>query len=42
VGVPAEMRRPGGPVEQVEENIASSIPGRVFVPTARIEAGVHF
>lgn len=42
VNVPAEMRRPGGPVEDVEASIAGGIPGRVFVPTARIEAGVHF
>lgn len=42
VGVPAEMRTPGGPVEDVERGIASSIPGRVFVPTARLEVGARF
>jgi len=42
VDVPASMRSPDGPVEQVEENISSGIPGRVFMPTARLEAGVHF
>lgn len=42
VEVPADMRTPGGPVERVEQNIASSIPGRVFLPTLRVEAGARF
>jgi hypothetical protein len=42
VDVPESMRMPDGPVEQAEHDIASGIPGRVFMPTARLEAGVHF
>lgn len=33
VDVPASMRMPDGPVERVERDIASGIPGRAFTPT---------
>lgn len=42
VGVPDAMRPPGGPVQAIEGDIASSIPGRAFVPTLRLEAGASF
>ncbi len=42
VGVPDSMRMPDGPIEEAERDIAGGIGGRVFMPTARLEAGVHF
>lgn len=42
IGVPDSMRPPGGPVTAVEDDVSSSIPGRVFVPTLRVELGARF
>lgn len=42
VGVPDSMRPPGGPVQTIERDVSSSIPGRAFLPSVRLEAAARF